>query len=142
MSNGVMFIGIAALAGGCWSVLMNRAAQDTSPLLAPMIAEATAVFLALAILASRYRETTFEWSGHSLGMLLIAGVCVFSVDYFTVRAYGTGLAVSTGAPIFLGGAIMITTVIGFVLGESISGTKLAGIVLVAIGAAILGAVSE
>ncbi|NKB87050.1 MAG: hypothetical protein GKS06_02350 [Acidobacteria bacterium] len=142
MSNGVMFIGVAALAGGCWSALMNRAAADTNPLLAPMIAEATGVFIALTILVTRYRDVQLEWTSRGVGLLLLAGVCVFSVDYFTVRAYGTGLAVSTGAPIFLGGAILVTTIIGPALGDQLSGTKLAGIALVAAGAVMLGTAGE
>ena len=38
----------------------NRAAQDTSPLLAPLITEANGVFMALTLLASRYSETTLK----------------------------------------------------------------------------------
>jgi len=142
MSKGVLLIGVAALAGGCWSALMNRAAQDTDPLLAPMIAEATGVFIALAILATRWRGASLEWTARGLGLLLLAGVCVFSVDYFTARAYATELSVSTGAPIFLGGAILVTTAIGLALGESFSWQKLAGIVMVTAGAVVLGMASE
>jgi len=142
MSKGVLLIGVAALAGGCWSALMNRAAQDTDPLLAPMIAESTGAFIALAILLSRFRVTTPQWSARGVWLLLLAGVCVFSVDYFTARAYAARLPISVGAPIFLGGAILITTAIGLALGETFTLKKLGGALLVATGAMILGTVSE
>jgi len=142
MSRGVLLIGVAALAGGVWSLLMNRAAQDTDPLLAPMIAESTGAFIALAILLSRFRVATPQWSVRSIWLLLLAGVCVFSVDYFTARAYAMRLPISVGAPIFLGGAILVTTVIGLMLGEAFSMKKLGGVLLVATGAVILGTVSE
>ena len=112
MPRGVMFVSIAALAGGTWSVLVSRASREMSPVLGPIIAETTGVIIALVLLTTRFRETTLEYSTRGITLLLLAGVCVFSVDYFSLRAYGTHLPVTVGAPIFMGGVILVATIIG------------------------------
>jgi len=142
MPRGVMFVSIAALAGGTWSVLVSRASREMSPLLGPIIAETTGVIIALVLLSMRWRETTLEYSTRGITLLLLAGVCVFSVDYFSLRAYGTHLPVSVGAPVFMGGVILVATVIGFLLGDPITVKKLGGISLIVAGAVILASLSQ
>jgi transporter family protein len=137
-----MFVSIAALAGGTWSVLVSRASREMSPVLGPLIAETTGVIIALVLLTTRFRETTLEYSTRGITLLLLAGVCVFSVDYFSLRAYGTHLPVSVGAPVFMGGVILVATVIGFLLGDAITAKKLAGITLIVAGAVILASLSQ
>ncbi len=142
MPRGVMFVLFAAVAGGAWSVLFNRASPQISPLLAPVIAESTAVLIGLALIATQLRGATMEYSTRGITLLLCAGVCVFFVDYFNIRAYGAQLPVSVGAPIFLGGAIAIATTAGFLLGEQINVKKLVGVGLVLAGVLLLGSMSE
>jgi len=142
MPRGVMFVSIAALAGGTWSVLVSRASREMSPVLGPIIAETTGVIIALVLLTARWRETTLEYSTRGITLLLLAGVCVFSVDYFSLRAYGTHLPVSVGAPVFMGGVILVATAIGFMLGDPITAKKLAGISLIVAGAVILASLSQ
>jgi transporter family protein len=137
-----MFVSIAALAGGTWAVLVSRASREMSPVLGPIIAETTGVIIALVLLSTRWRETTLEYSTRGITLLLLAGVCVFSVDYFSLRAYGTHLPVSVGAPVFMGGVILVATIIGFLLGDAITVKKLAGISLIVAGAAILASLSQ
>jgi transporter family protein len=137
-----MFVSIAALAGGTWSILVSRASREMSPVLGPIIAETTGVIIALVLLTTRFRETTLEYSTRGITLLLLAGICVFSVDYFSLRAYGTHLPVSVGAPIFMGGVILVATTIGFLLGDAISVKKVVGIALIVSGAAILASLSQ
>jgi transporter family protein len=137
-----MFVSIAALAGGTWSVLVSRASREMSPVLGPLIAETTGVIIALVLLTTRFRDTTLEYSTRGVMLLMLAGVCVFSVDYFSLRAYGTHLPVSVGAPIFMGGVILVATVIGLLLGDAITARKVAGITLIVAGAAILGSMTS
>jgi len=142
MHRGIMFVSIAALAGGTWSVLVSRASRDMSPVLGPLIAETTGVIIALVLLTTRLRQTSLEYSTRGITLLMLAGVCVFSVDYFSLRAYGTHLPVSVGAPIFMGGVILVATVIGLLLGDAITAKKVAGITLIVAGAAILASMSQ
>lgn len=142
MPRGLGFILIAATAGGAWSALMNRASREVDPLMAPIVAEATGVMLALLILSTRIRETGVQMTSRGFGLLLAAGVCVFSVDYFTARGYALRLPVSIGAPVFLAGAIVVASLLGLAFGESMSVRKGAGILLIAAGAAVLASVGE
>jgi transporter family protein len=142
MARGIPFVLIAAVAGGLWSVLVSRASREVNPFLGPVIAESTGVVIGLMLLAGQMRQTALEYSTRGILLLLLAGACVFSVDYFNLRAYGSELPVSVGAPIFLGGTIMIASVAGFFLGEGISARKLFGIGLVLAGVVLLGSLSE
>jgi transporter family protein len=142
MARGVPFVLIAAVAGGLWSVLVSRASREVNPFLGPVIAESTGVIIGLMLLATQVRQTTIEYSTRGITLLLFAGVCVFSVDYFNLRAYGARLPVSVGAPIFMGGTIMIATIVGMLLGEDVSGKKVVGIGLVLSGVLLLGSLSE
>ncbi len=142
MPRGVLFVLIAAVAGGAWSVLVARAARTMDPLLGPAIAEGTGALIALLFIANRLRETTLDYSARGVTLLLFAGVCVFSVDYFNLRAYATRLPVSVGAPIFMGGTIVIATTIGFLLGDEVSPKKILGILLVVSGAVLLVSLPE
>jgi drug/metabolite transporter (DMT)-like permease len=142
MPRGLAFILLAATAGGLWSALMNRASREVEPLLAPLVAEATGVLIALILLSGRLREGGLQVTQRGLGLLLAAGVCVFSVDYFTARGYALKLPVSVGAPVFLAVAILVATVVGLAFGESMSPRKGLGLLLIAAGAAMLASVAE
>lgn len=142
MPRGVSFVLVAAVAGGLWSVLMSRASREVSPLLGPVVAEFTGVLVGLTLIAGQVRQTTLEYSTRGIVLLLLAGGCVFSVDYFNLRAYGAELPVSVGAPIFLGGTIVIASLAGLALGEGVSGRKLLGIGLVLAGVLLLGGIAE
>jgi multidrug transporter EmrE-like cation transporter len=133
---------MAAVAGGLWSVLVSRASRDVNPYLGPVIAEGTGVIIGLMLIANQVRHTTLEYSTRGIVLLLCAGACVFSVDYFNLRAYGSALPVSVGAPIFMGVTIVIASAVGLLLGEDTSGRKLLGIALVLVGVFLLAGVSE
>jgi multidrug transporter EmrE-like cation transporter len=68
----------------------------------------------------------------------IGGLCAVGVDYLTLRAYASGLRVSVGAPIIIGGGIALATITGAILGERIDAARLAGVSLVIAGAVVLG----
>lgn len=129
MSAGLPFILISALAAGLWFFLVAQAARQVSPLFGPAIAELTGALIAITLIFSRLRSGTLELTSKGVVLLLIAGVCVFSVDYFSLRAYGKGLPITVGAPILTGGAIAVATTVGLLLGEPISLKKGVGIPL-------------
>lgn len=70
--------------------------------------------------------------------MTLAGACAFAIDYFSLKAYASGLPLSVGAPIIIGCNMALVTVIGLVLGEPISLLKIIAILLIGIGASILG----
>ena len=65
-----------------------------------------------------------------------------ALDYFVLKAYGSGLAVSIAGPIIIGGSIAVATIIGFFMGESVSTIKILGLVLVVVGASLLSSVQN
>ena len=70
-------------------------------------------------------------------LLVLCGLCVFSVDYFSLRAYEMGMEVSVGAPTIAAGAILVPAVVGTALGEEITLAKVTGIGLIGAGVFLL-----
>jgi bacterial/archaeal transporter family protein len=54
-----------------------------------------------------------------------------------LKAYATGLPISIGGPIVIGGSIAVATIAGFLLGDAMTTTKVLGIGLIVVGAVIL-----
>ena len=137
MSRSMFYILIAATAAGLWSVVMSRASKLVHPIVGTGLIEGTAVVLVLVLLL----RTRVDWSTAltplGAALLVICGLCVFSVDFFSLRAYDLGLELSVGAPTVAAGAILIPAVVGILLGEGISFTKLLGISLIGAGVLLL-----
>jgi multidrug transporter EmrE-like cation transporter len=74
-------------------------------------------------------------------LLVLAGLCAFGIDFFVLKAYASGLPVTIGGPVIIGGSIAIATIVGFFLGDSVTAQKIIGISLVAIGAVVLARIS-
>jgi uncharacterized membrane protein len=76
---------------------------------------------------------------HPKGIFFAAlgGICAFLFDVFAFKAYNIGLPVSIGGPLIVGISIVIMTLFGFLLGESLVIMKLVGIALVVAGSCIL-----
>lgn len=137
MSRSMLYILLAATAAGVWSVTMSRASKLVHPIVGTGLIEGTAVVLVLIILM----QTRVDWSTAltplGVALLVFCGLCVFSVDFFSLRAYEMGMELSVGAPTVAAGAILIPTVVGIFLGEGISFAKLIGIGLIGSGVLLL-----
>lgn len=140
MSRSMLYILFAATAAGVWSVTMSRASRLVHPIVGTGLIEGTAVVLVLVILM----RTRVDWSTAvtplGMALLVLCGLCVFSVDFFSLRAYEMGMELSVGAPTIAAGAILIPTVVGILLGEGISFAKLLGIGLIGAGVLLLARV--
>ena len=137
MSRSMFYILIAATAAGLWSVVMSRASKLVHPIVGTGLIEGTAVVLVLVLLM----RTRVDWSTAltplGAALLVVCGLCVFSVDFFSLRAYDLGMELSVGAPTIAAGAILIPAVVGILLGEGISFAKLIGIGLIGAGVLLL-----
>ena len=60
----------------------------------PAIAEMTGALIAIVIILSRLKSGTLEITSRGVIILLLSGICVFSVDYFSLRAYSKGLSIT------------------------------------------------
>jgi len=133
MSRSLTFILIAGFAAGFWSVLLSRASRSVHPVVGTGIIEGSAVLMVLLVIFRQRIDLKDAVSFEGTALLVLCGLCVFMVDYFSMRAYETGLEVSVGAPIVASGAILLPAVIGPMLGDRVSAAKVVGIVLIGAG---------
>ena len=137
MSRGVAFILVASVAAGLWSILLSRASRSVHPIVGTGLVELSAVVLVLMVILRQRIDVRSASNVEGIILLVFCGLCVFTVDYFSLRAYETGLEVSVGAPIIASGAILLPAVVGPLLGEKVSLAKIAGVILIGMGIFVL-----
>lgn len=142
MSRGVAFILIASVAAGLWSILLSRASRSVHPIVGTGVVELSAVVLVLMVILRQRIDIKSSMSVEGFALLAFCGLCVFTVDYFSLRAYETGLEVSVGAPIIASGAILLPAIVGPMLGERISAAKIVGVALIGVGIFVLTRMSS
>ena len=127
MEPGIIFAIIAAIAFGLWTVLHQQAADKIHYLFGAILISFTAVIVGLLFLLPKIKTTTLFSNPKGIIFAIGAGVCALAIDYFVLKAYGSGLAVSIAGPIIIGGSIAFAVTIGFFLGESITVIKIIGL---------------
>ncbi len=142
MSSGIIFATIAAIAFGFWTVLHQQAADKINYLFGAIIVSLTAVIVGLIFLLPNIKTTNLFSNPKGILFLVLAGICALAIDYFALKAYGSGLAISITGPIIIGGSIAVAVLIGFFLGESITLVKIVGLLFVIIGSGILATVGK
>lgn len=142
MSRGLAFILIASAAAGLWSILLSRASRSVHPIVGTGVVESSAVVLVVLVILRQRIDLRNSLSLEGFALLVLCGLCVFAVDYFSLRAYEQGLEVSVGAPIIASGAILLPAVVGPLLGERISAAKIFGVVLIGAGILVLTRMSS
>ena len=140
MNQGIIFAIIAAVAFGTWTVFHQQAADKINYLFGAIIVSLTAVIVGLMFLLPNIKTTNLFSNPKGILFMVLAGVCALAIDYFALKAYGSGLAISVAGPIIIGGSIVIAVLIGFFLGESITLIKIIGLSFVIIGAGILSTI--
>jgi len=133
----IIFAILAAVAFGFWTVFHKFASSYVDQVFGAIFISFVAVCAGLLVLAPRFKEVQLVSDSKGLYFLVGAGVCAFLLDFFVLQAYSRGLSISIGGPIVIGGSIAIAAVAGFLLGDSVTWEKLAGIALVLIGAVVL-----
>ncbi|MFA6047699.1 MAG: EamA family transporter [Parcubacteria group bacterium] len=142
MSSGIIFAIIAAVAFGLWTVFHQQASENINALLGAIIVSLTAVILGMIVIWPKFNSAVAEIKPKGILFAVLAGISALAIDYFALKAYGSGLSVSVGGPIIIAGSIAIASVIGFFLGESVTILKIAGLVLIIAGSAILTGFSK
>ena len=122
MNPGIIFAIIAAIAFGVWTVFQQQAADKIDYLFGAIIVAFTAAILGFTILLPKIKSTTLFTNPKGILFVALAGVYALAVDYFALKAYGSGLVVSVAGPIIIGGSIAIAALIGFFMGDSITYT--------------------
>ena len=137
MPRSLLFILLAAAAAGLWSILISRASKLVHPLVGVGVVEGSALVLVLILVVRHRTDLSGALTPVGVGLLVLSGLCVFSVDYFSLRAYEMGMELSVGAPTIAAGAILVPALVGLLLGEGISALKLVGIGLIGAGVLLL-----
>jgi uncharacterized membrane protein len=141
MNPGIIFAIVAAIAFGVWTVFHDRAADHINYLFGAIIVSATAVIVGLIFLLPKIKTTALYSNPKGLLFAALAGLCALVIDFFALKAYGSGLSISVAGPIIIAGSVAIAAIIGFFLGESVTLLKIGGLLLVIIGSGILAAFS-
>lgn len=137
MHEGIIFAVITAFIFALWTAFHQQASAHVNYLFGAIIVSLTAVVVGTILLLPKLQTTTLFTDPKGVFFVILAGICAFGIDYFALKAYGSGMQVSIVGPIIIGGSIAIASIIGFLLGESISLMKILGILFVIAGAAIL-----
>lgn len=137
MDSGIIFAIVAAIAFGAWTIFHKQASDNINSLFGAIIISLTAVIIGALILIPQLHSTTFVTNYKGIVFAVLAGLCALAIDYFALKAYGSGLAISVAGPVIIGGSIAVASTIGFFLGESITYAKIIGLLLVIIGSGVL-----
>ena len=141
MNQGIAFAVAAAAFFGLWTVFHQLASTYIDKVFGAILVSFTAVILGLPILLLTTESS--KWVSHPKGIifLVLAGLCAFGIDFFVLRAYATGLPISIGGPLVIGGSIAVAVIASFFLGDTFSAQKILGIGLIVAGAVILSRLS-
>ena len=134
-----MFAVAAAVTLGLWTVFNNQASDNILPAFGAVLVSFTAVFVGSMFLMPKLRSAKLftHWKGILFAVL--AGAFAFGSDYLSLKTFASGVDVSVGGPIIIGGSVAVAAVIGFFLGEAFTTMKFLGLLLVIVGAGILSA---
>jgi len=137
MNPGIIFALVAAVAFGLWTVFHKHASAGIDYLAGAIIISLTAVIVGLVILLPRIKTVVSSSTPKGILFAVLAGFTVLAIDYFALKAYGSGLSISVAGPIILGGGVAVAAFLGLLLGESITLIKILGILLIVAGTGIL-----
>lgn len=139
MHEGIIFAIVAAVAFGLWTVFHNQAANHIDNLFGAILVSLTAVILGAILIVPRLQTTTLFTNPKGILFAVLAGACALAIDFFALKTYGSGLQVSIGGPIIIGGSIAVAVFIGFLLGDSVTLVKVLGLTFIIAGSALLAA---
>lgn len=142
MQQGIIYAIIAAISFGVWTVFHQLASDKINSIWGAIVVSLTAVIFGMVILIPQIKQVNLFQNSKGILYAVIAGVCAFMIDYFALKAYGSGLAISVAGPIIIGGSIAVASLIGFFMGEEITLTKVVGLLFVIIGSAILSIMTK
>ena len=91
MEPGIIFAIVAAIAFGAWTIFHKQASGSVNSLFGAIIISLTAGIIGILILAPQFSSTTLFTNYRGIVFAVLAGVCALAIDYFALKAYGSGL---------------------------------------------------
>ncbi len=135
--NPLAFAIIGAISFGLWTVFHKLASPYINQVFGAIIVSASAVVAGLIVLLPRLKQTELFTDYRGILFVILAGILAFFIDFFALKAYSAGLPLTTGGPIIIGGSIAVASLIGILLGDPLSPLKVAALLLLTAGAALL-----
>lgn len=134
-----ILVAIAALMFGLYNVFIKLSAAHIEAVLGAVVLQFVAAFFGLALLLyMRSSGTVIYSSGKGLLLATMAGLAIGLVEIMTFYIFSRGMPVAVGNPLIIGGSLLVTTSIGYVLlHEHLSLTQLLAIGLIAAGVVLL-----
>ncbi len=141
MNKGIIYAIISACSFGAWTFFQQRASGKVNYVFGAILISLTAVIFGSLFLLPKLKSTVLFTDWRAIIFIVLAGLCAFAIDFFALRAYGSGLSVSIVGPIIFSGSIVVACIIGIFCGESITLMKFLGIILTVAGSGVLAGVS-
>lgn len=135
--NPILFAVLAAFSFGFWTVFHKLASPYINQIFGAILVSLVAVIFGGLYFLIHRNSTELVSNPKGVIFLVCAGIAAFFIDLLALQAYSRGLSITVGGPIIIGGSIMVATVIGFFMGDTITGIKVLGITLLVAGAALL-----
>lgn len=132
---GIIFAVITALVFALWTVFHQQASNQINTLLGAILVSVTAVILGIILLLPKLGSTNLYLTQKGIVFVILAGISAFAIDYFALKTYGSGLPISIGGPIIIGGSIAIASI-------SVTFPKVIALTFISVGSAILSALSK
>ena len=130
-----------ALSYALYNLFIKKASASMDPILGGVLLQIVAAALGAALLVvQRARATTaLEISKLGVKWAIAAGAAVGSAEILSFIISGLGVPASKSIPAIIGGSVVMGTTLGaFWLGEQLTTRGWGGIVLIAIGIALVG----
>lgn len=138
----IVFAILGALSFGLWTVFHKLASPYINQIFGAIIVSFTALIFGGLVFLIKGRGVELVNDPKGIAFIILAGVSAFFIDFLALQAYSKGLPLTIGGPIIIGGSMVVAVVVGLVLGEPITLTKILGIALIVIGGIVLAATSS
>ena len=135
--NPMIYAILAATSASFYGLSQKIASRFVDQLFGAVVISLIAASAGGCLLLTNWRGQQLYSNPKGLIFLFLSGLAALSIDYFTLKAYGSGLPLSIGGPLIIAVNIALTTLVGISLGEGINLAKVSGLLFVLVGASLL-----
>ena len=130
---------LTALCLAGYNFFIKLSADELPPALGAVVLQVVAAVLgALWLMKLRWQGQPLALSGKGLGLAALAGLGVGLAEILTFVLFRRGLPASVGTPVIVGGSVLLSALLGWVvLRESLSLAQGGGLLLIVVGIALL-----
>ena len=130
---------LTALCLAGYNFFIKLSADELPPALGAVVLQVVAALLgAVWLLKLRWQGQPLGGSVKGVGLAALAGLGVGLAEILTFVLFRRGLPASVGTPVIVGGSVLLTALLGWVvLRESLSVAQGGGLLLIVVGIALL-----